>query len=80
MSLPTHLAVAMTAKRMVSMMTMYSVPQYLASGSPKQLAILGAGVQARSHFCALSHFFKFQKVCTVKAGYNIKVGVGGKLV
>ncbi|XP_070185516.1 ketimine reductase mu-crystallin-like isoform X2 [Littorina saxatilis] len=36
--------------------------KHLVSGSPKKLAILGAGVQARSHFYALSHLYNFYEV------------------
>ncbi|KAK7507561.1 hypothetical protein BaRGS_00001496 [Batillaria attramentaria] len=36
--------------------------KHLVSGVPQQLAILGAGVQARSHYYALSSQFNFQQV------------------
>ncbi|KAL8623593.1 hypothetical protein ACOMHN_037680 [Nucella lapillus] len=36
--------------------------KHLVSGTPRHLALVGAGVQARSHFHALSHLFKFEKV------------------
>lgn len=36
--------------------------KHLVSGTPHHLAILGAGVQARSHFHALSHLYNFHKV------------------
>ncbi|XP_054720461.1 ketimine reductase mu-crystallin-like isoform X2 [Uloborus diversus] len=35
---------------------------YLAPKSPRYLAILGAGAQARSHFQALSHVYSFKKI------------------
>ncbi len=38
------------------------LPQHLANPESKILAILGAGVQGRSHFKALSKFFKFDEV------------------
>ncbi|XP_025084684.1 ketimine reductase mu-crystallin-like isoform X2 [Pomacea canaliculata] len=36
--------------------------KHLTNGIPRQLAILGAGVQARSHYHALSYLYKFQQV------------------
>lgn len=40
--------------------------QHLTNGIPRQLAILGAGVQARSHYHALSYLYKFQQVTNWK--------------
>ncbi|XP_005092454.1 ketimine reductase mu-crystallin [Aplysia californica] len=36
--------------------------KYLTNGQPHTLAILGSGSQARSHYAAISHVFKFQQV------------------
>ncbi|XP_041362754.1 ketimine reductase mu-crystallin-like isoform X2 [Gigantopelta aegis] len=36
--------------------------KYLVNGTPEILAILGAGCQARTHFDALSHLYKFKQV------------------
>ncbi|XP_013777333.1 ketimine reductase mu-crystallin-like [Limulus polyphemus] len=50
--------------------------KYLASENPKILAILGAGVQARSHFEVLTHLYNFEEVRI----WNIHQNNGEKLV
>ncbi|XP_076461380.1 ketimine reductase mu-crystallin-like [Babylonia areolata] len=51
---------SITAKRTAAVSAIAT--KHLTADTPKHLAIVGAGVQARSHFHALSHLFCFQKV------------------
>ncbi|CAL1526308.1 unnamed protein product [Lymnaea stagnalis] len=50
-----------TARRTAA--TSVVATKHLVNGEPKILAILGSGVQARSHYIALSEVFHFKQIC-----------------
>ncbi|KAH9513103.1 hypothetical protein Btru_035850 [Bulinus truncatus] len=53
--------------------------KYLVSGEPNVLAILGSGVQARSHYAALSHFFNFKQIRIWNHRYDGAVKLANEL-
>ncbi|KAH9508312.1 hypothetical protein Btru_050812 [Bulinus truncatus] len=53
--------------------------EYLVSGEPNVLAVLGSGVQARSHYAALSHFFNFKQIRIWNHRYDGAVKLANEL-
>ncbi|KAK3601783.1 hypothetical protein CHS0354_041698 [Potamilus streckersoni] len=53
--------------------------KYLCAPNPRKLAILGSGVQARSHFEALSSLYKFEQVTVWSRTFNNAEHLAGEI-